>query len=126
MSAPHWLALYGLVLLCWLVLALMAVPPDLRDVARIFGGDFWEAFCTTTPDAAGFLRLWVMWGLMSGAMMAPTALPALATYDELATDPTDLGALLAGHRWSGWASAIASRVADRAIAPLELGQRLWG
>jgi predicted metal-binding membrane protein len=110
MSAPHWLALYGLVLLCWLLLALMAVPPDLRDVARVFGGDFWEAFCTTTPDAAGFLRLWIMWGLMSGAMMAPTALPALATYDDLGrSTQTDLGALLAGYLavWLGF-SAVAA------------------
>lgn len=110
MSAPHWLALYGLVLVCWALLALMAVPPDLRDVARIFGGDFWEAFCTTTPDAAGFLRLWAMWGLMSGAMMAPTALPALATYDDLGrSTQTDLGALLAGYLvvWLGF-SALAA------------------
>lgn len=110
MSAPHWLALYGLVLLCWLILALMAVPADLRDMARVFGGDFWEAFCNTTPDAAGFLRLWVMWGLMSGAMMAPTALPALAAYDDLGrSTQTDLGGLLAGYLavWLGF-SALAA------------------
>lgn len=111
MSAPHWLCLYGAVLVCWSLLALMAVPPDLRDMARIFGGTFWEAFCTTTPDAAGFLRLWVMWALMSGAMMAPTALPALATYDDLGrSTETDLGALLAGYLavWFGFSAAAAA------------------
>jgi predicted metal-binding membrane protein len=112
MSAPHWLALYGLVLVSWLVLAVMAVPPDLRNMARVFGADFWDAFCTTTPDAAGFARLWVMWGLMSGAMMAPTALPALATYDDLSQSThTDLPALMGGYLavwllFSGFAAAL--------------------
>lgn len=110
MGAPHWLALYGLVLGCWLALALMAVPPDLRDVARIFGGAFWEAFCTTTPDVAGYLRLWLMWALMAGAMMAPTALPALATYDDLGrSTETDMAALLGGYLavWLGFAALAA-------------------
>ncbi|MFP7572080.1 DUF2182 domain-containing protein [Marivita sp. S2033] len=110
MGAPHWLALYGLVLACWVLLALMAVPPDLREVARVFGGAFWEAFCTTTPDAAGFARLWVMWALMSGAMMAPTALPAFATYDDLGhSTETNLPGLVGGYLavWLGFAAVAA-------------------
>ncbi len=82
-GAPHWIALFGAVLLSWALLALMSVPADLRETARVFGADFWQSFCTTTPDAAGYLRLVCMWMLMSGAMMAPTALPAFATYDDL-------------------------------------------
>lgn len=110
MGAPHWLMLYAFVLVCWGVLALMAVPPDLRDAARIFGAGFWEAFCTTTPDAAGFARLWLMWALMSGAMMLPTALPAFAAYDDLGQSaPTDMTGLITGYLgvWFGF-SAIAA------------------
>ena len=106
MSAPHWIALFGAVLAAWAALALMAVPADLRDAARVFGGEFWQAFCTTTPDAAGYLRLVAMWALMAGAMMAPTALPAFATYDDLGRQTgTDFSALVAGYVtvWLGFA-----------------------
>ena len=110
MRAPHWLALYAAVLLCWALLALLAVPPDLRGTARAFGGDVWSAFCTTTPDVMGFARMWIMWALMSGAMMAPTALPAFATYDDLPDGPDKrFGALALGYLsvWLGFAIAAA-------------------
>ena len=111
MAAPHWIALFGGVLAAWAALALMAVPPDLRESARIFGGDFWEAFCTTTPDAAGYLRLVAMWALMSGAMMAPTALPAFATYDDLGRQTeTEFTALVGGYMtvWLGFSVLAAA------------------
>jgi predicted metal-binding membrane protein len=58
-----------------------------------------------TPDAAGFIRMTAMWALMSAAMMAPTALPAFATYDELgARAGTQFGALVGGYLavWAGF------------------------
>jgi len=96
MTAPHWLGLFGLVLLSWVLLAAMAVPAD--------------AFCTTTPDAAGYMRLVAMWVLMSGAMMAPTALPAFATYDDLSRQTeARIDLLFAGYMtvWIGF-SVIAA------------------
>ncbi len=110
MTAPHWLGLFGLVLLSWVLLAAMAVPADLRETARVFGAEFWEAFCTTTPDAAGYMRLVAMWVLMSGAMMAPTALPAFATYDDLSRQTeARIDLLFAGYMtvWIGF-SVIAA------------------
>src|SRR6056297_772959 len=83
MTGGHWLLLFGLILLAWLALYVMALPSDLRAAGRIYGADFLASLCVVTPDAAGFARITLMWALISAAMMAPTALPALATYDEL-------------------------------------------
>ncbi|MDX5383106.1 MAG: DUF2182 domain-containing protein [Rhodobacterales bacterium] len=105
MGAPHWLALFGVILGAWLALYAMALPADLRASARIFGAAFWESLCTVTPDAAGFGRVVLMWALMAAAMMAPTALPAFATYDDLGrSTQTRFGALVAGYLivWLGF------------------------
>lgn len=110
MTAPHWLGLFGVILAGWAALYLMALPPDLRDAARIYGAEFWAGLCTLTPDAAGFARITAMWMLMSAAMMAPTALPAFATYDDLGrSTTTNFGALVAGYLavWLGFSVAAA-------------------
>lgn len=105
MGAPHWLALFGLILSAWVMLYAMALPADLRASARIFGAEFWESLCTVTPDAAGFGRVVLMWALMAAAMMAPTALPAFATYEDLGrSTQVRFGALVAGYLivWLGF------------------------
>lgn len=105
MGAPHWLALFGLILCAWVTLYAMALPADLRESARFLGAEFWESLCTVTPDAAGFGRVVLMWALMAAAMMAPTALPAFATYDDLGrSTQTRFGALVAGYLvvWLGF------------------------
>ena len=105
MGAPHWLALFGLILGAWVMLYAMALPADLRASARIFGAEFWESLCTVTPDAAGFGRVVLMWALMAAAMMAPTALPAFATYEDLGrSTQVRFGALVAGYLivWLGF------------------------
>ena len=111
MGAPHWIALFAAVVASWAVLAAMSVPAELRDAARIFGAEFWESFCTTTPDAAGYARLVTMWMLMSGAMMAPTALPAFATYDDLSRQTeARFDQLIAGYLviWLGFSIVVAA------------------
>ncbi|WP_376744355.1 DUF2182 domain-containing protein [Marimonas arenosa] len=83
MRGVHWLALFAVILAAWGALYAMALPDDLRAASRFYGSEFWTELCTVTPDAAGFARIALMWTLMSAAMMAPTALPAFATYDDL-------------------------------------------
>jgi predicted metal-binding membrane protein len=61
------------------------LPADLRAAGAIYGAEFLRSLCVVSPDAAGYAGIVVMWLLMSAAMMAPTALPAFATYDELGT-----------------------------------------
>ena len=110
MTGLHWVALFALILASWAALYAMAVPAELRALGRLYGADFWAEFCRVTPDAAGYLRIAAMWMLMSAAMMAPTALPALATYDDLGhAAPTRFGALVAGYLavWLGFSLAAA-------------------
>lgn len=83
MRGAHWLALFALILAAWGALYAMALPADLRAASRLYGAEFWQNLCNVTPDAAGYVRVALMWALMSFAMMAPTALPSFATYDDL-------------------------------------------
>ena len=106
MSGLHWLMLFGGILLCWVALFAMSVPQDLRMAGAVYGAEFWLTLCTMTPDAAGAARMVLMWVLMSAAMMAPTALPAFATYDDLSrsAEGTRFGDLVAGYLlvWIGF------------------------
>lgn len=106
MSGLHWLMLFGGILLAWAALFAMSVPQDLRIAGAIYGAEFWLTLCTMTPDAAGAARMVLMWVLMSAAMMAPTALPAFATYDDLSrsAEGTRFGDLVAGYLlvWIGF------------------------
>ncbi len=105
MTGWHWLALFALIVIAWTALFAMAVPSALREAGQVYGAAFWEDLCTITPDASGFARVVLMWALMSAGMMAPTALPAFATYDELGhTGQTRFGALVGGYLvvWLGF------------------------
>ena len=106
MGAPHWVGLFAVILAAWAVLYAMALPADLRAAGRVYGADFWSQLCLVTPDAAGFGRLFLMWMIMSAAMMAPTALPAFATFDELRRTARQgsFAALVAGYLavWLGF------------------------
>ncbi len=112
MGAPHWLGLYGLILGAWALLYAMAVPADLRAASALYGIEFLAALCVATPDAAGYFGLFAMWAIMSAAMMAPTALPALATYEDLgqAGAETRLWGLVAGYLaiWVGFSAFAAA------------------
>lgn len=111
MGGAHWLALFALILGCWVALFLMSVPADLRAAGQVYGADFWVAFCTLTPDAAGLSKMIVMWLLMSGGMMAPTALPAFATYEGFthADQSAHIGPLVQGYLliWAGFSGVAA-------------------
>ncbi|WP_299356202.1 DUF2182 domain-containing protein [uncultured Shimia sp.] len=113
MTGLHWIALFAAILGAWSILYMMSLPADLRDAGRIYGADFWVALCTVTPDTAGYLRVLTMWALMSAAMMAPTALPAFATYDDLghSTTGTRFSHLVLGYLavWLGF-SVLAAAV----------------
>ena len=104
MAQGHWIALFGAGLGLWFVLFLMALPQE-NAIPDGFG---WiEAICSVTPGTAGYPAAFTMWLLMSAAMMAPTALPAFATYDDLpGTGPRELSQLLGGYLvvWAGFAA----------------------
>lgn len=110
MGAAHWLLLFALILLGWAALWLMAIPAETRELSQIYGANFWISLCLTTPDVSGYFNMFLMWSLMSAAMMLPTALPALATYDDLGqSTETSFGMLTAGYLaiWLGFAAVAA-------------------
>lgn len=76
MTAPHWLALYGALLLAWASVWAASTPSQWGSLIR--------DLCLTPAAQAGFGGLLAMWLIMSAAMMLPTALPAFATHDEIA------------------------------------------
>jgi predicted metal-binding membrane protein len=116
MGGAHWLILFGAIATAWGLLYAISLPADLRTAGQFYGLDFVAQLCVVTPDAAGFMRLVLMWVLMSAAMMAPTILPALATYDDLSqtTPDTNFAHLVAGYFlvWVGFSvfAALAQMV----------------
>ena len=105
MGTAQWLLVFGLILFAWAALFVLAVRADLRSAAQLYGADFWDALCTVTLDGAGYANAALMWALMAAAMMAPTALPAFATYDDLGrSTQTRFGALVLGYLsvWLGF------------------------
>ena len=112
MRGAHWLALFGLILAAWAALYAMSIPADLRATGRVYGAGFWADLCNLTPDGAGFAKMTLMWVLMSAAMMAPTALPAFATYEDLSHSgaETRFPALVGGYLsiWLGFSVLAAA------------------
>ena len=83
MRAPHWLGFYALVIAGWGVLYATQLPPDLLAAAEVYGAEFWATLCIVEPGWAGAPQLFLMWSVMAGAMMAPTLVPTLATWEDL-------------------------------------------
>ncbi len=106
----HWLAFFAGLLLCWALLFRMAIPDEFRALEATYGASLIDVLCGGGLGATGFVSSFAMWALMSAAMMAPTALPALATYDDIGSvTSTGFGTLLGGYltAWLGF-SALAA------------------
>jgi len=110
MARPHWIAVFAVILLSWCALYLMAAPAPAVP-AGLPGRTTLQSLCAVTPGGAGLAGLALMWAVMSAAMMLPTALPALATYDDLGhAARTDFARLAAGYlaAWGGFSLAAAA------------------
>ena len=98
MTQFHWITLFICISFAWIFLYFLSVPNELRLLSKIYGSNFLNEFCIITPDLGGFFQILCMWVLMSGAMMAPSALPAFAVYEELGDNvEIDLLRLLLGY-----------------------------
>ncbi len=115
LTGGRWIGFYLAVLLAWGLLFFMTYGSEQAALARIYGVDYWASLCSVGARDAGFLSVFSMWVLMSGAMMAPTFVPALRVYDDLtrahATGPAGFWLLLSGYLavWIGF-SALAAGV----------------
>lgn len=79
----YWLLFFAGGLACWLVIFFMAVPAELRAIESNYGASIIELLCGGELGVSKPEYAFAMWALMSAAMMAPTAVPAFATYDDL-------------------------------------------
>ncbi|MEM8851476.1 MAG: DUF2182 domain-containing protein [Pseudomonadota bacterium] len=119
MTAPHWLALYAGLVAAWIFVWLGSTEVAWATLIR--------DLCATPVVAAGWGGAFAMWVVMAAAMMLPTALPAFATYDEIAAAHGASGgaALVAGYGaiWFGFAALAAT--AQVFSARLSLGDGVW-
>jgi predicted metal-binding membrane protein len=83
-SDIHWIIFYILVIFSWISVALMATDDvDISSFQSVYGAEFWLELCQQPNGFDDWLSLFLMWTIMSGAMMMPTLIPALRTYQDL-------------------------------------------
>lgn len=114
----RWIAFFVIIMMAWAILYAMQpasqftlAPPGALE---IFGADYWAALCRAGAAEGSFLEIFAMWALMAAAMMAPTAVPAFRTFDDLthsgAADGLSFAALVLGYLlvWIGFALPAAA------------------
>jgi predicted metal-binding membrane protein len=110
-----WLAFFGAILAAWAGLYVMVITSPMTDVPS----GLWDALCLGAA-AADPVSLFVMWLLMSAAMMLPTFVPALRTFLHLnsagATRPNEAAALIAGYALVWTAGAMIGAIGQTALA----------
>lgn len=110
----RWLAFYALVLAAWGALFAMNFSSTELAFVRIYGAEFWATLCAVDAHGAGFGSVLSMWLLMSAAMMAPTFVPSLRSFDDLthtdAANKTGFYQLIAGYLlvWAGFSVLTAA------------------
>lgn len=104
-----WLAFYAAILGAWVAVALMAQAQPGSGASGL-PADIWASLCLAAGEAS-FAALVAMWALMAMAMMLPTFVPALRTFDDLrhagAATAGAMAALVGGYLlvWGGAAFA---------------------
>ncbi len=82
-----WLAFFGVILLAWWMMYVMAIDMDLDLLGR--PGAMGQAMAAMDPrmpmdmPMARFGPVFMMWAIMMAAMMLPTMVPTLTTYERL-------------------------------------------
>lgn len=77
----NWLVFYFLLILSWLIVLVMGLAENFSgDIALM---KIVMEICTSSVFSVNIFGLFLMWLLMSVAMMAPTIIPTLVTYQDL-------------------------------------------
>ena len=75
---------YASVSLSWIFVFLVSQDASgVQPLQSIYGADFWVALCSQAQGFNNLFSLFLMWVIMSGAMMMPTLVPTLKTYQDL-------------------------------------------
>lgn len=109
----RWVGFFAGTFAAWTLLFVMQPDLSVPEGVETFGLDYLIAICRTDARDASFPVLFAMWGLMSAAMMAPTAIPTFKAYDDLthteAADGVGFLLLVCGYLlvWSGFSGLAA-------------------
>lgn len=109
----RWLLFYLFVLIAWALLFSMAFTSTELRFTRIYGAEFWAEICEIDASDTGFAPIFLMWLVMSAAMMAPTFFPSLQVFDDLThhetASATKFVCLIAGYLavWVGFSTLAA-------------------
>ena len=83
-SDIHWLVFYLCIVVSWItVLFTSESASEVAAFNSIYGADFWIELCNQAAGSDDYFSLFLMWVIMSGAMMMPTLVPTLRTYQDL-------------------------------------------
>ncbi len=110
----HWLIFYCFIFLSWILVILLSQNgSETQSLQTIYGTEFWVELCSQANGFEDVDSLFLMWIIMSGAMMMPTLVPTLKTYQDLSYSGagTSVGFLMLGLGfftiWFGYSIAIA-------------------
>ena len=82
-SDRHWLFFYFIILASWIVVAYTSTVNRIdTPYQSIYGLDFWKELCDDPDGFEDLFSLWLMWVIMTSAMMFPTLVPTLRTYQD--------------------------------------------
>lgn len=107
-GAVGWLVFFAAILLSWAIILAMAFSQPGNGVVAFTDPGFWASLCLT-PAETSLMTLTAMWVLMSMAMMMPTFVPTLKTYQDMtqcgAADRAGFFGLVTGYLaiWFGFA-----------------------
>ena len=80
----HWLIFYLVITLSWIFVLLTSKSVnEIQTLQSVYGSEFWLDLCSQVTGFENIFSLFLMWVIMSGAMMMPTLVPMLRTYQDL-------------------------------------------
>ena len=77
----NWIVFYSVLLLAWIVIVVMALErflPTNTNIVKIV-----VEICNSSVSDLNLVGVFFMWLLMSIAMMSPTIIPTLKTYEDI-------------------------------------------
>ena len=77
----NWIVFYSVLLLAWIVIVVMALERFLPTNANIM--KIVVEICSSSVSDLNLIGVFFMWLLMSIAMMSPTIIPTLKTYEDI-------------------------------------------
>ena len=77
----NWIVFYSVLLLAWIIIVVMALERFLPTNANIM--KIVVEICSSSVSDLNLIGVFFMWLLMSIAMMSPTIIPTLKTYEDI-------------------------------------------